>query len=434
MRCGRAEPAGMVRRCAGMLCIGLLLVFAVAGSVAAELPKVRLEAIVTGIPAPIDLAAKPDGSGVLFIADQSGRVYALMPDGKLEQVLDIRHEIGTPRSGWEEGGLLGMALHPDFLENGSLYLNYTVPGSGARSLRVAEFRISTAYPYRADPNDRNIIMETPQPQNHNGGGIAFGPDGYLYIALGDGGGHLDPYGNGQNTHTRQGTIMRVAVTPGQPGFTVPPDNPFAGTDDGLDEIWAWGLRNPFRISFDRATGHLFVGNVGQELWESIFIATHPANFGWSVKEGAHWFAGSFAPIILTEGPTADAKGNRFVPPVVEYGNSRMLSFGVGTSVVGVQVYRGEAFPELHGKLIFGDFRSGASGRVFVAHPPEGWEEAWKEGPVYEENLWDWELWFEINEILKGVAVDHEGELYLLVSLRTDVSGQTGIVYKVVPAE
>jgi glucose/arabinose dehydrogenase len=270
-----------------------------------------------------------------------------------EPFLDLRDRVG---SGASEQGLLGLAFHPRFGENGRLFVNYT---DTAGDTVVARYLASGD---RADPASEVIILRVAQPfANHNGGALAFGPDGYLYIGTGDGGSGGDPHGNGQSLNALLGKILRLDVDGGNP-YAVPADNPFAGSGEVAAEIWAFGLRNPWRIAFDRPTGDLYIGDVGQNRWEEIDVvpagAPGGANFGWNVREGLHEYAGD----ATTE----------LVDPAAEY------SHDFGCSVTGGVVVRDPALPAWDGTYLYGDY---CSGRVWgLRRSAEG---GWLNGPLFE---------------------------------------------------
>lgn len=408
-----------------------------------DVAAVDLELVASGFAAPAVLAEAPDGSGRIFIADQTGVIYVLMPDGTLrdEPFLDLRPNMVPLNGNYDERGLLGFAFHPNFADNQTVYVYYSAPlraGAPAgynHTARVAEFRVAENDPNRIDPSTEQVIIEIDQPySNHNGGAIAFSLDGYLYIALGDGGGandtglHNPPQGFAQDTTTLLGKILRLEVIPGQPGYRIPVDNPFADSDAGRGEIWAWGFRNPFRIAFDTGEhGHLFVADVGQNRWEEISIATHPGNYGWRAREGVERF-----------NPPPGSADQLLIDPVVVYPNTTAFGIqnGAGTSVTGAYIYRGEAIPELRGKLVFSDWTlqgGRPAGRVYVATPPADWEAAWEDAPATDGELWPWEVLLTTEFFVRTIARDASGELYLLVNQRQGPSGNTGAVYKLVPA-
>ncbi len=283
-----------------------------------------------------------DGSGRLFVVLQPGRIVVFQNDPGVESArtfLDIRERVND--SGNEEG-LLGLAFDPAFAENGHFYLNYTA--SGPRRTVVSRFAVSADDPNTADPGSELVFLEVAQPyRNHNGGHVAFGPDGMLYVGLGDGGSGGDPRGNGQDTSTLLGSILRIDVSALDEtgGYAVPPDNPFASGDGtARGEIWAYGLRNPWRFSFDRETGDLWAADVGQNRYEEVDIIRPGLNYGWNVMEGSKCFR-----------PTnCDTRGLEM--PVAEYGREG------GCSVTGGYVYRGRRLPTLYGAYLYADFCSG----------------------------------------------------------------------------
>jgi glucose/arabinose dehydrogenase len=328
--------------------------------------------VASGLKRPVDLQNAGDGSGRLFIIEKVGRIRILQNNQlSFAPFLDITDRVD---SSGNEQGLLGLAFHPDFKHNGFFYVNYTKRGGDTV---IARF---TASGDSADPNSEVKLLGVSQPfPNHNGGGLVFGPDGYLYIGLGDGGSQGDPNGNGQNLKTFLGKILRVDVDHGSP-YSIPPDNPF-GT-----EIWAYGLRNPWRFSFDRLTGDLWIGDVGQNLYEEIdFVpAGTPGgiNFGWNRYEGFHDYK---------SGPSL----TNHWPPVLEYGHQDLMG---GCSIIGGYVYRG-SMPEWQGIYFYGDY---CSGNVWAAlHLVNGNGETWN-----SERL------FQTGVSITSFGVDEAGELYL----------------------
>ena len=332
--------------------------------------------ITAGLVQPVDLADPNDGSGSLLILEQDGHIRRLL-DSQLaaEAFLDLTDRVGTDGS---ERGLLGIALDPDYAANHSFYVNYT---DKSGSSIIARF---TAQPdgSRADPASEQILLTIRQPYaNHNGGGMAFGPDGYLYLSLGDGGSGGDPKGNGQNTQTLLGKLLRIDVR-GQPAYAIPADNPFAG-GGGEPEIWALGLRNAWRFSFDRSTGDLYIADVGQNQWEELdFLpAGSPggANFGWNYREAAHPFEGKVPQDLI------------LIDPVWEYGHDQ------GCSITGGYVYRGTLLPEWQGIYLAGDY---CRGRVWgLLRSPDG---SWQASEL-----------FNLSEYISAFGQDANGELYLM---------------------
>lgn len=317
--------------------------------------SITLELIVTGLQRPVAVRNAGDGSSRLFIVEQPGRVRIVDSNGlRATPFLDISTRV---RDSSNEQGLLGLAFHPDYESNGRLFVNYT---DLAGDTVVAEFTRSGEDPDRADPESEAVVITIEQPQsNHNGGDIGFGPDGYLWIATGDGGGAGDPDGNGQNLKTLLGKVLRIDIDNGST-YTIPPDNPFIDNPEARDEIWAFGLRNPWRFSFDRATGDLFIGDVGQGMWEEIDFEARldpgGRNYGWNRMEGSQCFQ------------TDSCSASGLTPPIAEYNH---LS---GCSVTGGYVYRGKRFPALKGLYLFGDY---CSGTIWALAPSNsgGWTSA-----------------------------------------------------------
>ncbi|HET6528720.1 MAG TPA: PQQ-dependent sugar dehydrogenase, partial [Balneolaceae bacterium] len=419
-------------------------------------PKaIGLELVAEGLTSPVTLVEPPDDSGRLFIVDQVGLIYILTPDGTLldEPFLDLRDQIVNLNEGYDERGLLGLAFHPNYAENGRFFVYYSAPlrpearGGFNHTSIISEFRVSDNDPNKADPNSEQILLQVDQPQaNHNGGTLAFGPDdGYFYISLGDGGnrddqgvGHVNDWyeanpesGNGQDiTQNLLGSILRIDIDSGDT-YGIPPDNPFVD-GEGLDEIFAYGFRNPYRFSFDMGGDHdLFVGDAGQELWEEVSIVTKGGNYGWNVKEGAHCFDAENPTQVPDECPDTVGEGHPrtgdpLIDPVIEFANSTQPD-GLGVTVVGGYVYRGDNLPQLEGQYLFAvwsESMSSPAGAVFKAEPQSG------------SGLWDFEqLKFadtpELQHYVLGFGQDSEGEVYVLTTDNTGPSGNTGKVFKLV---
>lgn len=285
-----------------------------------------------------------DDSDRLFLVLQPGRVVVFEnePSVELTQTfLDVRNLASD--TGNEEG-LLGLAFDPAYTESGYFYVYYSA--SDPQRSVISRFSISPGDPNRADPSSELVVLEVDQPySNHNGGHLVFGPDGMLYVGLGDGGAAGDPQSNGQDLSTLLGSILRIDVRRldgvGGGGYAIPEDNPFASSEgDAREEIWAYGLRNPWRFSFDRETGDLWAADVGQDLYEEVDIIRPGLNYGWNVMEGSHCFRRA----------NCDALGLEM--PIVEYGHND------GCSVTGGHVYRGERLPTLYGAYVYGDFCTG----------------------------------------------------------------------------
>ena len=352
---------------------------------------VALQAVATGLAMPLYLTA-PTGDPRLFIVEKGGAIRVVQ-DGALlpTPFLDLSARV----SGGPEQGLFGLAFDPNYATSGRFLVHYTdVNGNTV----VAAYHVSAADPNQADPATEAVLLTVEQPfDNHNGGQILFGPDGMLYIGLGDGGGGGDPGGRGQSLADLLGDILRVDVGSGT-GYTVPADNPFVGQEGARPEVWSYGLRNPWRFSFDAATGDLYIADVGQEAWEEVDVVTpaagagRGANFGWNMMEGRHCYAG------------ASCDATQFTLPVLEY------SHASGCSITGGYVYRGAVIPALQGHYFYSDFCS-------------GWVRSFRlqDGQAVEPYQWP--------TLAPGGAVlsfgqDAAGELYLM-----NAGGQ---VFRIVP--
>jgi hypothetical protein len=293
-----------------------------------------LQPVMSGLRSPVDIRTAGDGSGRLFIVEKQGTIRVAQNNQVDERpFLDIRPIVGA---GGSEQGLLGLAFHPRYWENGFFFVNYTDRNGDTV---VARYQVS-ADPNLADPGTGTVILYQDQPYpNHNGGNLAFGPDGYLWIGLGDGGSGGDPQRNGQSGSTWLGKMLRIDVDNGFP-YAVPPDNPFLGNPDILPEIWGFGLRNPWRYTFDRATGDLWIGDVGQNAWEEVNFV--PAGSGGlNFMEASHCFRSS------------SCDPSPFVGPVAEYRTGPD-----GCAVVSGFVYRGAAYPAMYGTYLYADECSG----------------------------------------------------------------------------
>jgi uncharacterized protein (TIGR03437 family) len=337
---------------------------------------IQLRTVATGLASPIYVTSARDGSGRLFIVEQAGRIR-ILAGGSVRPTpfLDIRDQV---RSGGEMG-LLGLAFHPDYTNNGRLFVNYTRDGPAGLETVISEFAVSPGNPDAAVRESERILLTFSQPfENHNGGMVEFGPDGFLYIATGDGGSGGDPQRNGQSLNTLLGKILRIDVNSGVP-YGIPPDNPFLA-GPGRDEIYAYGLRNPWRFSFDRETGRLFAGDVGQNRLEEIDIIARGGNYGWNIMEGTQCYS-----------PSSNCSTAGLTLPIHEYGR------GLGVSVSGGYVYRGGTVPSLFGKYIFADF---GSGRVWALSELSGGQ--WRVEELLRTGL-----------SVSSFGEDENGEVYLV---------------------
>ena len=354
--------------------------------------QVALQPFATGFDRPLYLTHAADGTQRLFLLEQTGKIWIIENGQRSSQpFLDVSALISPSASrAYSEQGLLGLAFHPDYPRNGWFYINYT---DRSGSTIVARYQVSLSNPNLADAHSAQTLFQIRQPyNNHNGGHIAFGPDGYLYITLGDGGSANDPLGAGQNRQLLLGSLLRIDVDGGQP-YAIPADNPFIDDAGALDKIWAYGLRNVWRFSFDRLTGDLYLADVGQNGWEEVNFqpadSSGGENYGWNVWEGSHRFAGGSAP--------------DHVPPIAEY------SHALGCSVTGGYVYRGDAIPDLQAAYVFGDY---CSGRIWTA---------------YRDRTMQWQTseFLQTGLPISSFGEDEAGELYVI--------DYRGTIYRLIPA-
>jgi glucose/arabinose dehydrogenase len=385
-------------------------------AVSQPLPKIELKQVFPNlqIDRPVWMSEAADGSGRFFVVGQAGKILVVKKesdgsDAKVFLDIEDRHPYFA-----NEDGLLGLAFHPGFKTNGLFYIYYNQKNPADQNLKpqnypfrsiVSEFKVSAADPDKADMSSERIILEVQQPfWNHKGGELCFGPDGYLYLGLGDGGLGGDPFGSGQNTTTLLAKMLRIDVNMREMvgrgnwkhelPYGIPRDNPFADEPNARHEIFAYGLRNPWRYSFDRQTGDLWVGDVGQDLWEEVDLVTKGGDYGWSVREGAHHFK---------PGPV----GARYIDPVIEYPHKPSLQaqamfpdHSIGLCVIGGYVYRGKKYPALDGVYIYGDdslgtiwgFRYDRDAHKVTAH-----------GTLLEQK-----------KNITSFAEDQDGELYALM--------------------
>jgi len=342
---------------------------------------VALKLVTDDLRGPTYVTHAGDGSGRLFVTEKGGTI-ALLRNGQRapKPFLDITALVTSSGS---EQGLLGLAFHPDYANNGRFFVYYTAKNGDNTLVR---YQVSSD-PDVADPATATVLFAQPDPaQNHNGGMLAFGPDTYLYVGMGDGGSAGDPWGNGQKRDVLLGKLLRLDVDHGEP-YAIPPDNPWPSASDARGEIWAYGLRNPWRFSFDRATGDLYIGDVGQGQYEEVDFqpAGEPGgrNYGWNIREGMHCFR------------SQNCDTNGLVDPIAEYTHE------FGCSITGGYVYRGAAMPQFQGNYVYGDYCSGLIWTLKQTAPGQ-----WAQNDLLDSK-----------RSISSFGEDETGELYL-----TDLGG------------
>jgi glucose/arabinose dehydrogenase len=412
------------------------------GQAAAQIEKgditIELETIASGLTSPIYLTNAGDGSGRLFVVDQAGQIR-IIDDGVLLETpfLDLSGIIVALNPGFDERGLLGLAFHPDYAENGRFFVRYSAPREGAETdpcfgtARGCHEEILAEYGVSKNPNVADptgtILFRVDEPEfNHNAGTVAFGPDGFLYFSLGDGGGANDglhlpelphgPIGNGQNIETALGSVLRIDVdAKGNGLYGIPSDNPFVGTN-GLDEIYAYGFRNPYRFSFDDGpggTGRLLLGDVGQDVYEELDDVVLGGNYGWVIREAAHCFD-PFNPKV--EPKACQTEG--LIDPIAEYTQAEG-----GLSIIGGFVYRGTVSPTLVGTYVFGDYSgqfASPLGRLYYIESITNGMETIQEFRIGLDDE-------PFGRFLKGFGEGEDGEIYVLGSSIGAPTGTSGVV-------
>ena len=441
---------------------------------------IELELVAGGLIAPVQVTHAGDGSGRLFIVDQAGYIW-IVDGGVLlaTPFLDVTAKLPTLGAFFDERGLLGLVFHPDYANNGRFFIRYSAPRVGApgepcttagfnpgcHAEVLAEYAVSAGDPNLADASSEIILLSVDEPEfNHNAGAVSFGPDGFLYFSLGDGGGANDglnqpslphgPIGNGQNIDTLLGTLMRIDVdSPPDPGlnYAIPPGNPFVGVA-GRDEIYAYGFRNPYQFSFDDGPGGddaIYLADVGQNLFEEVNIVELGGNYGWAIREGLHCFDPFDAVTPPAACPTVGTMlGDPLLDPINEYlhpipcaDDADCALYGVncganglcenegGISIIGGYVYRGAGNPALVGRYLFGDFAAGfftPSGRLysFATSGPDAYLRSEFCLPPDNDPL---------GLFVKGFGEDEDGEVYVLASTALAPTGDTGVVLRIVNA-
>jgi glucose/arabinose dehydrogenase len=424
-----------------------LLLIAAAGAFLAQPASafdVKLEPIATAMQSPVDLKESPDGSGRLFIVEQTGNIRIVMPDGSMkpEPFLDLSRAIVKMYVRFDERGVLGLAFHPDYKNNGKFYVHYSVaiPENdpdllheifGNHTSIVSEFKVSDNADV-ADAASERVLMRVNQPQfNHNGGALEFGPDGHLYISLGDGGfaddwgyGHNKKIGNSQDLSNLLGKVLRIDVNKQDEGleYGIPSDNPFANKDGARAEIFAYGFRNPWRMTFDTGGDHsLFVADVQQNSYEEVNIVKNGGNYGWRIMEGNHCFD-----YLNPNDAPASCDKTGLEAPIIEYNhcNKHAGKDCLGVNVQGGAVYRGN-HAAWQGKYFFGDWSmtfGGKSGRLYAATESGG---KWT---IESLNVTNGPF---VTHVL-AITQDLSGNVYIMTSDSMGPYGSRDTVYKVVP--
>lgn len=437
----------------------VVLLFALAlgvhsSALTTSIPKgdltISLTPVCSGLTAPVTATHSGDKTGRLFIVDQIGQVRIYDQNSEqcsTQPYLDIRDRVVEVNTGFDERGLLGLAFHPKFAQNGRLFVRYSAPREGvdgepcfgtSRGCHysvLSEFTVDDYLEDTVDSSTERVLFTVDQPQfNHNGGHVAFGPDGYLYFSLGDGGGANDglgespplhgPIGHGQNIETTLGSILRIDVDAQSDGleYAIPESNPFAGNTPGADEIYAYGMRNPYRFSFDRGgrstrLGDLYVADVGQGVFEEINMVVSGGNYGWVLAEGFHCFDPVMPQLTPSVCTGTGMQGEALLNPVAEYNHND------GLAVIGGYVYRGKRSNELKGKYVFGDFSRGfgsGDGRLFYLNA-DG-----VKSDIFEFKFGRMD--FPLGLFLFGFGQDQMGEIYVLTSQNLGPVGSSGQVW------
>ena len=424
-------------------------------ALASKMKEVDIQLVAGSFVSPIGVIPVPDQTGRLFVIDQVGPVWVINSQGEKlpTPFIDLSSRMVALQAGFDERGLLGLAFHPSYATNGRFFVFYNAPPrpggptpttSWNNLIRISEFRVSMNA-NMADINSERVILEIDDPQfNHNGGTLVFGPDRYLYISIGDGGGandvgagHVEDWyavnagGNGQDIEANLlGNILRLDInnTNGQ-AYGIPADNPFVNKP-GMDEIYAYGLRNPYRMSFDQSGSRkLYAGDAGQLLYEEIDVIVKGGNYGWNVREGRHCFNAAAPLTVLPSCPGVDSYGNPLIDPAIEMNNFRNPAGGItSTTIIGGHVYRGNDIPGFQGKYIFGSFSKNpgtTDAEIYMSNPAG--EGPWTFSEIALKNREN------LGMYLKSFGQDLEGEIYLATSMIAGPTGNTGQVYKIVLA-
>lgn len=410
-------------------------------------PAVRLELVADGFAAPVFMTGAGDGSGRLFIVEQTGTIWIVDAEGaKLQEpFLDISDRLVELDPNYDERGLLGIAFHPEYEANGRFFVWYSAPlresapNDYDNTIVLAEILVSDDANI-ADEDSHRVLMEIDDPQsNHNSGHLTFGPDGYLYIPIGDGGagndvgiGHPEK-GNGQDLTTILGNILRIDVdAAGEDTYGIPADNPYAGATGGVvEEIFASGFRNPYHISFDAGGDRgLYAADAGQDRYEEVSKVVSGGNYGWRIKEGTHCFSVKTPSVAPESCPDTAANGDPLIDPVLEYDHSKIL----GSVIIGGYIYRGSDVPDLEGRYVFGDYardRLKPDGTLFAA---ETSSTPWTIEELRVTIPDDPDPGMGFGRFVLSFGQDDENELYVALTGRGGPEGESGAVYKLSAVE
>ncbi len=405
-----------------------------------EPADVALETLIDDLVSPVGLVVAPGDTDRAFIVEQTGLIHVVR-DGERTPTpfLDLTDKMVRFDTEYDERGLLGLAFHPDYATNGRLFVYYSTPTREAAGLpadhtnRLGEFRVQPDDLEAVDPATERTILEFEQPQpNHSGGAFGFGPDEFLYLGTGDGGGRGDadeghsPLGNAQDPEKLNGKILRIDIDGDDP-YTIPDDNPFAD-GGGRPEIYALGFRNPWRLSWEPAgERRLLVSDVGYGRYEEVDAVVAGGNYGWRMKEGAHCLDIDRPLEDVSDCPTADEAGRPLIDPVIEYSHD-----DVGLAVVGGYVYRGEALPDLRGRYVFADYSAD-----WTTSDPQPRGSLLVAEPGADDATWEWRRLSVASDELDhlfvtGLGEDASGELYVMARRSFGPISRTGFVFKIVP--
>lgn len=414
----------------------------------AEAVRVALQPVAEGLTQPLTYVQLPEGPAL--VVDQPGWVWLMEKDGtrRAEPVLNLTNRLSALNHGaFDERGVLDLALHPQFPSNRRVFVTYTAPLRPSApedwdcTLRISEFTLPGTTPLRIDPASEKILLEIDKPYaNHNSGRLAFGPDGLLYISVGDGGnandqGKRPETGNGQNLRSHLGKALRIDIDRAEGGrpYAIPADNPFADGREALPEIYAYGLRNIWGLTFDRGGTHeLFAADVGQNLFEEVNILTKGGNYGWALREGFAAFdpkTPNKPPEVV---PTTGPRGEPLVEPILQYRHTgpRRDPEALGISITGGYVYRGRALGDLAGHYVFGDWSRNwglPQGVLLVARRPDAATSRWKIDPIEVVSP------EKFAGYITGFGQDNDGELYVMTNESNGLTPGKGRVWKLVPA-